>query len=178
MAENSYPFADQEVPDSVWSAIFDAIVGSGVPVGQADNALRVFADSTGMQVKVPAGNAFVRGHFYMNTAEVVLPIGAAAGSPRIDTVALQLEYGSVNDIHLVVIAGTPATAPVAPDLTQTSGGIYQYPLANVRVEAGASTIAGDKITDRRLLLASSVILQQRDPGADASDGKLWVRPVS
>src|SRR5690606_23086167 len=47
-----------------------------------------------------------------------------------------------------VITGTPASSPTAPSPTRqiTPSGVYDLPLAAVRVEPGASAITGDKVT--------------------------------
>ncbi|KAK2701927.1 hypothetical protein QYM36_019428 [Artemia franciscana] len=117
--------------------------------------LEVTGDSSGLNVKVAAGAGYVRGHYYASTAIETLTIDAGDGNPRIDTVVLRLEYGSVNDIHLVVVKGTPAASPVAPSLTQTETGVYEFPLANVAVAAGAVTISAGNVTDRRLMFAAA-----------------------
>jgi len=114
--------------------------------------LLVYGDSSGMQVKVPAGQSMVRGHYYANDALVTLAITTAnATNPRIDNVVLELDP-SANTILLKVVAGTPAASPVAPTLTQTDSGIWQQLLATVSVAAAASTIAAGNVTDRRSFL--------------------------
>jgi len=148
MTERSYPFVDGPTTDAEFSAMFRLLFPSSVHGYPGSNALQVYADSTGLKVKLRAGAGFVRGHRYVNDAELELAIDAnASGSMRIDTVVLHLEYAAVKAINAVVVKGTPGEG--APSLTATENGILQYPLADVAVASGASTIAPANVTDRR-----------------------------
>ena len=83
-------------------------------------------------------------------AEITLD-AADENLSRIDTIAI--EYNLSTDVHtirIVAVKGTPASTPEAPELQNTST-IYQEPLADVLIPAGA-TEAGT-ITDRRQLIA-------------------------
>ena len=151
MAQTSFPFDSQTSTESDWSHLFRQITsmpGGGVEGTPGTTELKVTGDSSGMNVKVAAGNAIVRGHYYMNDAQVTLTIGAAAANPRIDVVCLQLDP-TANAITLVVVAGTAAASPVAPSLTQTDTAVYQLPLAQVLVGASVSTISAGAVTDIR-----------------------------
>jgi len=158
--ERSYPFrlapgADPEdldpelgfTTDVEFSEMFRLIFPSCVVSG-----LDVFADSSGMQVKVPEGYGFVEGHRYKLTdGPAILAIAAnGSGQPRIDTVVLRKEYGTVNDVHLAIVQGTPGASPEPPDLEQTATAVYEFPLKDVNVAAGAVTIAPANLTDRRV----------------------------
>jgi hypothetical protein len=91
----------------------------------------------------------VRGHYYQNTAQETLTVTAAdLTNPRIDTVVLELDP-SANSIVLKVIAGSPAVAPAPQPLVQTDAGVYQVKLAEVLIDAAATTIAAGKVTDSR-----------------------------
>ncbi len=151
MAQTSYPFDEQSVTEDQWSAMMSTAQESRVVTG-----LAVYGDSSGRQVKAPLGTAWVRGHFYVSTAEETLAIGAnASGNPRIDTVVLTLDP-TANSIVLAVVAGTAAAAPVPPTLTQTDTGVYQYPLADVAVANGAATIAATDVTPRVRVATATV----------------------
>jgi hypothetical protein len=78
MAELSWPFENQDTTETEYSRLFTRIQNNGVAGSSTTNDLKVFADSTGMQVKVPAGLAIVRGHMYQNTSQVVLTLSASA----------------------------------------------------------------------------------------------------
>lgn len=172
MAERSYPFVDGETTDVEFSEMFRDIVPSSVYSG-----LQVTGDSSGLNVKVAAGAGAVRGHRYKNTSQVTLAIVAGEGQPRIDTIVLRLEYGAVNDIHLAVKKGTAAASPAAPTLTQTDSGVYEFPLANVAVAAGAVTIAAGNVSDRRAFFRDAlrrsvgIVVQSTQPTYEA--GLLW-----
>ena len=151
MAQTSYPFDEQSVTEDQWSAMMSTAQESRVVTG-----LAVFGDSSGRQVKAPLGTAWVRGHFYQSTAEEVLAVGAnASGNPRIDTVVLTLDP-TANSIVLAVVAGTAAATPVPPTLTQTTTGVYQYPLADVAVANGAATITANNVTPRTRVATATV----------------------
>lgn len=152
MTEFSYPFAGQGATSNPeWSELMrDALPTGIVAPGNIGTALRVFADSTGLQVKVPAGLANVRGHRYRNSAQKTLPIESNPdGQPRIDTIILRLQYGGTNNIRLAVKKGLPAETPAPRTLEQTDDGVYEEPLADVLVRPSAATILADDITDRR-----------------------------
>jgi hypothetical protein len=150
MAESSFPFDGGSVAENQWGDMAQFWLGTGVIKGQL-NLLNTFADSTGMQVKVDTGKAWVQGYFYKNDALKVLPISAAnATNPRIDRVILRLDF-TANSITVVVLAGTPAASPVPPVLTQ-SVSKWEISLAQVYVGANVSTITAANITDERSLV--------------------------
>lgn len=151
MAQSSFPFQAVDTTETQFSQWARHIITNGrsgvngVPSG---TDLKVTANSSGMQVFVAAGQAMVRGHYYVSTASETLSIGPANTNPRIDSVVLKLDP-AVNSIVLQVVAGTAAASPVAPTLTQTDAAIYQFKIADVRVEASATTIDANKVTDTR-----------------------------
>ena len=152
MAQSSWPFENVDTSETQFSQ-WARNIGEGVKT-DALNELEVFADSTGMQVKVKSGQAMVRGHYYQNTAEEILTLTAAdLTNPRIDTVVIELDP-SANTILLKVIAGTPAGSPTPTALVQTDAGIYQFKLAQVAVAAGAITIIAGNVTDYRTYLGA------------------------
>lgn len=147
MAQSSWPFENIDTSETQFSQ-WARNIGEGVKTG-ALNQLEVFADSTGMQVKVKSGQALIRGHYYQNTAQETLTVTAAdLTNPRIDTVVLELDP-SANSIVLKVIAGSPAVVPAPEPLVQTDAGVYQVKLAEVLIDAAATTIAAGKVTDGR-----------------------------
>lgn len=148
MAETSYPFDSNGLPtESEWSTFFKRMIPDGVLRGSLDE-LQGFADSTGMQVKVRTGEAYVQGFYYGNDAVKTVAVTAADPSnPRIDRIVLRLSPSS-NSITAVVKAGTPAGSPSAPALTQNST-TWEIPIALVAVAAGATGIAAGNVTDER-----------------------------
>jgi hypothetical protein len=153
MAQTSWPFENIDTSETQFSQ-WARHIGEGVRPGYSSE-LEVTADSTGMNVKVLAGQALVRGHYYDSTATETLTIATAdLTNPRIDTVVLRLDP-TANTVSLVVLTGTPAASPSAPALTQTEGSVYELPLANVAVSVAETVIAPGDLTDRRVYIAQA-----------------------
>ena len=121
----------------------------------------------GMSVRVAEGWAAVVGttqpdmgtYVSYNDATVTLTITTAnPTNPRIDLVCLTINdsyySGSTDNVVFQVIAGTPASSPVAPSVPANSIG-----LAEVTVPAAAVTITSGNIADLRVLATSNVPAQ-------------------
>jgi len=148
MAQTSWPFANIDTSVTQFSQ-WARNIGEGVKASSATNALMPYGDGSGMNVKVNAGQAMIRGHYFLSDAVATLTIAAAnATNPRIDSVVLNLDP-STNAAVLAVVTGTAAASPVAPTLTQTDAGVYQLLLGNVAVAAAASSISSGNVTDLR-----------------------------
>jgi hypothetical protein len=153
MTQTSWPFEDADTTEAQFSQLFRRLQTSGVSGSPSTTDVKVTGDSSGMNVKVAAGYAIVRGHAYSNDAVVTLTIGTAAANPRIDVVVLRLNP-TANSITLAVVAGTPAATPTVPSLTQSDIDTYELPLAYVAVGASVSTIAAGNVTDVRSFLGT------------------------
>lgn len=157
MAKTSYPKVGSSTTDAQYADLFNLIIGTGVR-GAAD--LAVSADSTGLNVKIATGFAVVAGNAFNSTIIETLTIGAnATGNARIDTIILKRDFSLAGGVvvDLVVKAGTASTTPVAPTLTQVTTGVWEEPLADVRVNNGVSTITSANVTDRRRYLPTNVM---------------------
>lgn len=122
------------------------------------NELQVYADSTGMQIKVKSGAANVQGIYFDSDAEEILAISAAnASNPRIDRIIVRLDLPA-DSIDFAVIQGAPAASPAAPSLTQNNTR-WEISLAQVYVGMNASTIISDNITDDRFFVKNTNITQ-------------------
>lgn len=166
MAESSFPFQAVDTTETQFSQWSRHIIHggrSGVNGVPGDTTLLASANSSGMQVTVTAGQAMVRGHYYVSNASSSLAIGEANTNPRIDSIVLQLDP-ALNSIVLQVVPGTPASSPVAPTLTQTDSAVYQFKIADVRVEASATTIDAGKVTDTRQFMIDSWTTANRPVG--------------
>ena len=105
-------------------------------------------NGTGMKVNVAAGYANIEGKVRQFEGTTSLTLQNADGSNgRIDTIVVEKNEGD-RDISLKVVTGTASGTPepIAPVRT---GGVYQLVLAQVYVEAGATSIVQADITDKR-----------------------------
>lgn len=138
--------AGSSVTVAQWEAMARNWLKDGVILGELNEA-QVFADSTGMQVKVQPGRVVVQGHYADWAAQKTLGIAAANASlPRIDRVVARLDLTG-SQIALDVVTGT-AGSGLAPSLTQNST-TYEMALARVTVPAADSTIDSSQVTDER-----------------------------
>lgn len=150
-----YPFdagAGSSVTEAQWMKMMRGLINTGVfRTGRSNvdlNLFEVFGDSSGMQVKVKSGAAFIEGFFVESDAQEVLTIATAdATNPRKDLVVLKLDR-TANTITLTKLTGTPAVSPTTPTPTQNDT-TWELPLAVVTVDALAATIAAGKVADAR-----------------------------
>lgn len=160
MTQTYFPFDSGAGANSMqaqWQQMAQNWLATGVLNG-ALNQLQVYADSTGLQCKVKSGQAWMEGHFFQSDAEEVLPISTAdSTNPRIDRVIVRVDWVA-DTIQLSVLQGVPATSPTAPALTQNTSR-WEISLAQVRVNAGVTTIASGNITDERTF-SQNVNIQQ------------------
>lgn len=130
-----------------------------------DTSLAVTQNSpAGMSVRVASGWAAIVGttqanmgtYVGYNDDTVVLGLTTAdPTNPRIDRVCMTVNdayyTGSLNNVVLQVVAGTPAGSPVAPATPANS-----ISLATIAVAAGATAITTANITDTRVLVTTNI----------------------
>jgi len=130
-----------------------------------DTSLAVTENSpAGMSVRVAAGWAAIVGttqtnmgtYVGYNDDTVVLGVTTAnPTNPRIDRVCMTVNdayyTGSLNNVVLQVVAGTPAGSPVAPATPANS-----ISLATIAVAAGATALTNANITDTRVLVTTNI----------------------
>ncbi len=149
-----FAVSDPQNPDRVYSAallsrILSKHIRDGIVHGDGDEMAVTVTDPPAMTVQVGTGTALVQGRVCESDAVLTLSVPAAhATYPRIDRVVVRLEATPGRTIHAVVKKGTPAPSPVPPGLTRTAE-TWELSLAQVRVEAGATSIVAGKITDER-----------------------------
>jgi hypothetical protein len=118
----------------------------------------------GLSVVVDSGWAAIVGttqanmgtYVTYNDASVVLSLNTAnPTNPRIDLICATVNdayyTGSLNNVVIQAVAGTPAGSPVAPALPANS-----ITLATVAVGAGATAITNANITDTRVLVTTNI----------------------
>jgi hypothetical protein len=130
-----------------------------------DTSLAVTQNSpAGLSVLVASGWAAIVGttqanmgtYVGYNDATVTLSVNTAdPTNPRIDLVCMTVQdayyTGSLNNVILQVVAGTPAGSPVAPALPANS-----ISLATVAVGAGATALTNANITSTRVLVTTNI----------------------
>lgn len=117
--------------------------------GVFEGDLQVLASAEAdMNVHVQTGYANIDGKVMMYEAITDLAVETAHSTyGRIDTVVVE-RNDSDRDFFLKVVTGSPASSPTATAPVR-SNGIYQIVLAEIYVEAGATNITQEAITDKR-----------------------------
>lgn len=135
---------DREYSATQFGEMFDGLINDGV-YSTIGNAFMT-VPASGLAVTVKSGRAWFNKTWSVNTADYRLDLELADFLlPRIDTVVLEVDTRiAVRSNSLKVIKGGASTSPI-PGILQSSDGLYQYPLAYVRVDANASSIKSSDI---------------------------------
>ena len=130
------------------SRYFENILSSGI-FKRITNCFKVSAGN-GMSLSVAPGAGLIDCQWFRAaTAETVTIPTAHAVLPRFDNVVARLDMSDeVRAITLMVVSGTPAESPAAPDPVRTTT-INDLVLALVYVPAGATSIVENNLTDVR-----------------------------
>lgn len=131
-----------------FASYFACFIGNGVFLGQGRDLQVTAATPAAMSVNLLAGRAWINGYWYSTDTTIPLSLELSdAVNPRIDSIILRYDI-SARAITAEVITGTPSASPVAPALVRNAD-YYDLKLAEIRVNAGAITIAPSMITDTR-----------------------------
>lgn len=162
MASISYPRAGYNsgtVTEYEHELLTKKSIAEGVH-GHPSDAAPVYADGTGTRVVKVRANVYatIRGsQFYSGSTDTALSSLAAnsSGSPRLDLVVLRLDRSDYS-INPAVITGTPGANPIAPSPVRNTGstGVYDLPLAEVRVASGVTALAGNAVTTKAWYIGS------------------------
>ena len=154
--------------DVAFSEVFSSVHLDGIDAGSLNALVVTATGSNGMNVYVNTGIAWVQGRWHKNDASVTFTLGAAHASyTRYDVVVLRTTVaGSPGNVSLAVLAGTPASSPTVPTLTQTAS-VWEIPIAKITVTANLAVISQTDITDMRKNLASGSIGYVIDGGGVA-----------
>ncbi len=157
MAQSSWPFENIDTTETQFSK-WARHIGEGVNGGPDDTKLKPFGDDSGLQVRVAAGEAMVRGHYYLSTTQETLAIATAGTNTRVDAIVLELDP-TLNSIILKVVQGVAVPSnPAPPTLTQTDAGVYQFLLGLVTIAPSATSILAGAVADRRTFLSAQSAL--------------------
>lgn len=131
---------------------YKRLVSNGVfatPYGDPSTDFQVSPQS-GLYVTVAAGQGIFGDKWVENEADLtILAPENNTILPRLDSVIVQVDLRQSGRVaNIVYRTGTPASNPQAPAINEISG-VMEYRLANVRVNASASTISASNITDCR-----------------------------
>lgn len=145
-------------------------MGTQLAVTQTGSPSMAVEVATGM-ASIPGSESATQGNYFVvNDAAATISVTAAHGSlARIDLVVINVRdsfYSGVNnDAQLQVVAGTPASSPVAPSAPNNS-----IALATINVGAGVTSITNANITDQRRYFAANggTITAWGDGGRPAS----------
>jgi hypothetical protein len=122
--------------------------------------LKVTGGTGSLAVTVGSGAAYVQGVLYDQYQALSVAIDGPSSQPRIDLLVVEIVPADADPTlagrsRVRLKKGTPATSPAVPGLTRTAS-LYEWPLAEVRVEPGVSAIAVDKVTDRRTVASPRI----------------------
>lgn len=128
------------------------VISNGVfatPQGNPSTDLQV-VESTGMNIICRPGEGLFADKWFENPSSIVITVPDNTTTvPRIDSVLVQVDTRTSGRVgNIVYRTGTPASSPVPPAINQIDG-VVEYRLANIRVNAGVTSIMGRYITDRR-----------------------------
>lgn len=133
--------------EATWRSMMRRNVVTGVVAGVLNEFL-VFGDSSGMQVKISTGEAWIEGHWGQQATQVTQAVTTAhATLARLDRVILRNDFVN-NKIEYDILTGTASGSPVLPSLTQNTS-VWEISLAVVSVAAAAATISAAAVTDQR-----------------------------
>ena len=149
---NKYGFFNSVSGDRKYDAddisnFFFNLISDGVMVTPSSTFL--VSEFSGMQVQVEGGFAMIKAKYFYSDSTNLLTVEAAdPTNPRIDRVALTLNYAARN-ITLNIKKGTAAATPTPPTLIRNAGVMWEIGLADIAVGAGVTAITDANITDTR-----------------------------
>jgi len=156
MAEQSFPFENIDTTESQFSEWATNFQETGVQGSPTGTELGITVTGSDLNLTIAAGQAFIRGHYYINTDNLVLAVPSAGVNTRIDIVVVELDP-EANTIVTKIVSGTAvASDPVAPTLTQSATGIYQLPISTLTIPASTVVITSGMLTDTRTFMGNRV----------------------
>ena len=156
MAEQSFPFENIDTTESQFSEWATNFQETGVQGSPTGTELGITVTGSDLNLTIAAGQAFIRGHYYINTDSLVLPVTSAGTNTRIDIVVVELDP-EANTIVTKIVSGEAVSAdPVAPTLTQSATGIYQLPIATLTIPNSTVAITAGMLVDTRTFMGNRI----------------------
>lgn len=146
----SAPYDDDEFSDVLRKLLQENRTSQGVIEDYA-NGLAV-SNPAGNTIRIATGAALVDGKFYENDANKDPVILTPGVSTRIDRVVLRKSWGN-QTVRIVILTGVEGGG--VPALTQTDGGTWEIPLAQVSITVVPVIVVTDERTFARTPLSPS-----------------------
>lgn len=153
MAFYSYPYVstsgDRKITAQNEADRLNLVVGSGV-VFDTPSSFSCSKSEQTMGIDVAVGAAIIGGRAVISDAEVTVTLATGHASySRIDIVALESNTNTaVRGGRVVIVEGTPAAAPIEPEVA-FGNGVFQIKLLAVTVPAGAGSLSNATLIDKR-----------------------------
>jgi hypothetical protein len=156
LQNGSHPAENDRLTTQALWATTGIIKNTSMAVSQNAPAGMSIIVSSGWAAIVGTTQANMGTYVAYNDADNVISVNTAdPTNPRIDVVCATVQdayyTGSLNNVILQVVAGTPAGSPVAPTLPANS-----IELARIAVGAGVTSITNANITDTRVLVTTNI----------------------
>jgi len=156
MAEQSFPFENIDTTESQFSEWATNFQETGVQGSPTGTELGITVTGSDLNLTIAAGQAFIRGHYYINTDDLVLAVTSAGTDTRIDIVVVELDP-EANTIVTKIVSGEAVSAdPVAPTLTQSATGIYQLPISTLTIPTSTVAITTGMLVDTRTFMGNRI----------------------
>ena len=132
------------------SSMFDGLITDGIYNGFLESFMVTASSPASMVVTVGEGRCWFNHTWTLNDAP--LPLTLDVGDVvlnRIDTIVIDVDStDTVRACTIKVVKGSPSSQAVRPTLENTETH-HQYPLCDISVPAGATTVTQSNITNRR-----------------------------
>ena len=156
MAEQSFPFENIDTTESQFSEWATNFQETGVQGSPTGTELGITVTGSDLNLTIAAGQAFIRGHYYINTSDLVIAVPTAGVNTRIDILVVELNP-ETNTIVTKLVSGEAVSAdPVAPTLTQSATGIYQLPIATLTIPTSTVVITAGMLVDTRTFMGNRI----------------------
>lgn len=144
-------------------------------------ACQVTADGVNHRITLKSGLAAVDNVVYFNSGDMNITLADAhATLPRWDRIVLRADYQSSTGKYTVrakVIQGSSAAQPEIPEIHQTSGYVYELPLASVYVLPATVPIYSYNILDEREMLDVGYYLSPKPYPSNITINGEWIGGV-